>query len=622
MCGIFGNITNNPVKIDVSSVNILGIYNIERGKQSCGLTWDGEIHHGVDKDKLYIDFIKNRSIKPKKFPVLFGHTRQSSTGTGLTIDNAHPFGYGEINNGDSYEFIFVHNGTLKNHKELAKKYNIDIAVSVVKEYANGGTYTTTRDKIDSEILGEILWKTKSYHVLSEYVGAAACAWMWCNEPNKIYLYSGASKKHVDDEVKTLFEERPLNVFQRSKNSTFFSSLPESLTSIGATKENVSQIDYNTIHIVQDGDFKNCEKVKITRVNAGQDDTYRSYNNYSRHDYGHKSQDYYNGFNNAFDNHNCNVKNRTLNSTTSTSINLSSEVPINNINSYKGKVYFQNLRYKKNGHTINGIYCYIKDFGFKFLSEDYTKACEYADNIKDAVFENGEWKFDLVEGYVPFVKKSNIQFHYFTDGVALRTINDYIKCVEFKKNPINNSRYLGYVAMSNISKHPLISETIKTACIAYYDGQPFTGSICELGFERIYTFKDGKCTKFEKRKDLVTENPVIQLSINFKKDTDDSVLIEAQNKIKEEEEQYQKDLIKLKLEEDDIQYVETIEDTESLDEWIAEWIGEDFQSHVDNLEKSVETLKDFIEHPVALEANNTLKMVINVINEFIQIPNNK
>jgi hypothetical protein len=132
-CGIFGQATNTPVKLDVSSVNILGIYNIERGKQSCGLTWDGDIQHGIDKDKLYSDFIKNRNIKPKYFPTMFGHTRQSSYGNIVNLDNAHPFGYGISADNIKADFGAVikrsrdvADGMSKGIQFLMKKNKIDV----------------------------------------------------------------------------------------------------------------------------------------------------------------------------------------------------------------------------------------------------------------------------------------------------------------------------------------------------------------------------------------------------------------------------------------------------------------------------------------------------------------
>jgi len=187
-CGIFGQFTKNINAISVPEFNILGIYNIVRGKNSCGVTFDGDIHHGINSDKLYIDFIKNRNLKPKLFPSIIGHTRQASPGNVISLDNSHPFGFGQLPNNGGYAFVGVHNGTLKNHEDLAANYNIEVKVP--------GAFTTpynTRTKIDSEILLEIIYQEQNFKVLSEYVGAAALVWQWTEQPNKVYLFSGASR---------------------------------------------------------------------------------------------------------------------------------------------------------------------------------------------------------------------------------------------------------------------------------------------------------------------------------------------------------------------------------------------------------------------------------------------
>jgi len=279
MCGIFGQSTNKPENLDVNAVHILGIYNIERGKMSCGLSWDGDVQYGLGFDKLYTDFIVDREIKPTKIPIMIGHTRQPSYGMAITEENAHPFGFGTSKNKEGYEMIFCHNGTLKNHKELAKKYNIDLSEKVQRMSHGGHSYESTRDKIDSEILGEILYRTKKFHVLSEYIGAAALAWTWIDEPNKLYLWSGASKQTQGSLLITEVEERPMNVYCKNENTMFFSSLSDSLTVLGASKKDDLQIDYNTVYIITDGDFANAEKHKVSRLQAGQNEsvTYNTIN---------------------------------------------------------------------------------------------------------------------------------------------------------------------------------------------------------------------------------------------------------------------------------------------------------------------------------------------------------
>lgn len=626
MCGIFGQSTNTPIKLDVPSVNILGIYNIERGKQSCGLTWDGDIHHGIDKDKLYIDFIKNRQIKPKYFPTMFGHTRQSSFGNGISLENAHPFGYGISADGNSFEFIFVHNGTLKNAKELAKKYNIDITVKYQKKYANTeGTYEVSRNKIDSEILGEILWKEKSYHVLSEYVGTAACAWMWCDQPNKLYLWSGASKLHIDDDDSKMFEERPLCVYTKSKNNMFFSSLEDSLTSIGGVLgNNIEQIARNTVHIITNGDYKNCEKIIATRKKACQDDTFK--NNYSRqfNSAFHKTQNYYDdNFDYSSYPHqsNCSVKN--------TGLNIQSDRPLLSINEYEGRVYSKSLRYWKNGHVINGIYIYILGYGFKKLGDNYVEAHTEIERQRDKVFLIDDWSSTLKEGYIPIEKTSKVQLHYFIDGAMLKTHSDYIRCQEIKKNLTGSSKYINMIELSHMTKHPVATLINMDKPNAYLNGGFYTGNCVELGFEKVYRFEKGKFMKWDKRLDLVErEKPVIQLPMNLKDSEKEivhnaAVLNQAVKNINKFEKEWEDEIEKEAL----TKIIKTHFDTEvdedeveeEINDLVIDFLSEGFNLLINEIEAMRVDLKDYKDNLFAIEGDRTLDMILNVCQQYILDP---
>ena len=125
MCGIFGFASNkNDKKFAVDKFAMLGIFNDKRGGDSCGAFIDGEINWGVDKSKLFINFIRDTpfvsSFKDTHVDIAVGHCRKASVGT-IGLSTAQPV---EIRNEDTneIEFVFTHNGTLLNHQELADKY--------------------------------------------------------------------------------------------------------------------------------------------------------------------------------------------------------------------------------------------------------------------------------------------------------------------------------------------------------------------------------------------------------------------------------------------------------------------------------------------------------------------
>ena len=96
-CGLFGWSGKDTRKFNKDKFDKLGMLNVERGKSSCGISFDGDIQIGTDSTKFYYDFIVDREIKPKRFPVVIGHTRQASNGT-VNVYNAHPFGFGDNEN--------------------------------------------------------------------------------------------------------------------------------------------------------------------------------------------------------------------------------------------------------------------------------------------------------------------------------------------------------------------------------------------------------------------------------------------------------------------------------------------------------------------------------------------
>lgn len=615
-CGIFGQATNIPENLDVNGVHILGIYNIERGKMSCGLSWDGDVQYGLGADKLYTDFIIDREIKPTKIPIMIGHTRQPSHGMSINEDNAHPFGFGTSKDSKSYEMIFCHNGTLKNHKELAKKYDIELTEKVVRISHANHSYETTRDKIDSEILGEILYKTKNFKVLSEYIGAAALAWTWIDEPNKLYLWSGASKYTKGSTITTETEERPMNVFCKNQNSMFFSSLEDSLTVLGASRKDNLQINYNTVYIITDGDFENAEKHKISRKQAGQTESF-VYNATSRYfDAGCCDFE----FDEFDDVRELNKEVRIIPDVEikpSLMTNLHNDSPIHPIIDYRNRIYCKSLRYWENGSIItDGVYIYIKDFGFKFAGINLVTANAYIKNIKGLSFNyrSGIFNYNTLDtiGYVPFKKEvENIQYHYFINGVLLKTLEDYNRATILKNELKSPSKYINHQTLSYMSKHPVIDMDPKQdITVAMFQGSPFTGNITELGFEKIYYFSNGILTKWVKREDLT-----------FKKESDIIILPASTQTLKFDKDLFNQAIESIKDFEKNIKIEEVVKEIDD-EKFIEEMITDSFERHSEEVSETIIELSDWKDNETVKAALNTLYLINHTLKDFIEKPNIK
>lgn len=520
MCGIFAWAGKNIKSFDKSKYDILGIYNIERGKDSCGVSYDGEIYPGVDKLKLYSDFMINNKIKPKKFPVVIGHTRQASVGNIVNEENAHPFGFGTTEQGD-FEFIGCHNGTLYNKTELAKMFDLDVNIATEIETSTGVITYKTRQKIDSEILLEAIYTSGNYKVLSKYNGAAALVFTNTNEPNVIYVWKGASKNY-NYSTNKVEEERPLFYYKQNKNSLYISSLSKSLVAIGGVMDkNVFSFEQNTIYKITDGDIDNSEKILVSRANATQKEAvnynYPS-NNYNWGNY------YQNDYNDVYYENNKSVKNNTDLKTMI--YNIHNEKLPNIQNSYRNRIYLNKFRYWRNGHTITGIYTWIPCYGFYFLSEENNvNALHVLKGLRGLPFINGDFIRDteglnledpIVNAFIPFKKEKEISFkglHYFIQGVKLISSLDYnITYSKYKNSLIKNGKHINYIELSHMSNHPVIdlSTTIKNDNNQqiYQSGKIIeSDKICPLLSERLYVIENGNVVKYS----LLANNNILGLS---------------------------------------------------------------------------------------------------------------
>lgn len=546
MCGIFAWSGKDIKKFNKDKFDKLGIFNIERGKDSCGVSFDGEVYYGLNGEKLYSKFIVNREIKPIKYPVVIGHTRQASIGNIVNEKNAHPFGFGTNSEGN-YEFIGCHNGTLYNHKDLASSFKIETSEThkVVYEHNAKGFYETVRQKIDSEILLEIIYKTKNFKVLSQYNGAAALVFTNTNEPNVIYVWKGSSKWY-DYTNSVMEEERPLFYYKETKNSLYISSIQESLETIGGVANvNLFTFSPNTVYKITDGDVEHAEKTTVSRNNAFQKEiinyTSKKVNSY----YPNLNKVY--GFNedifedtpyversknsklvelsshnkiNVNPNLNCKIK---LNTTDNIlPVNIYRESLSRNQNDYFGRVYFNKFRHWQNGHLITGIYTWINNYGFyKIGEENFEDARKILNKSIGVPFIKNNFVYDttgldldnnVVKSFIPFKHKSNAEnsMYYFIQGVKVLTKMDYSTTyARFVDSHIKKNLNISYIELSEIGTHPVIDLAVTSRSD---ENQSITlkGKKVEkldnffiLGSERSYCIEKGNLTSIKVNKNYET-----------------------------------------------------------------------------------------------------------------------
>lgn len=503
MCGILAFASDNVKNFNGDKFNILGILNETRGKHSCGVAIDGKIHKGVDTFKVWRDFAAFMPLSlPDKHPIVIGHTRHA-TGGAHNIFNAHPFGFKD-NIGDKHNsFIGVHNGSLYNHKEIALEFGIDKTASYEKikgEGKHAKRMVSYREKIDSEILLETIHKTGKYDVLEQYNGAAALVWYKMNEPNVMYCYHGMSK--VSEISKDPVEERPL-FYAEIDGGTYISSLAESLMVIGAEVNDVQAFEHNIVYKITNGNVEQAEKTTIDRSNSFKGKISRSKQSASTHK---KDQIYYNtcefGGGNGEQLKLPISKTNSRVSTNDITQNIYNEETVKNVNDYKSILYFNKLRYWRNGHLATGIYAYIRGFGHYYMGHTVSGARTSYKNYINKVFtpEAGEFSLTIKptnNDNVPFNHANiedikNYPFEYIFQGVSLKTELDYEQLMNISKNAIHSTEALSYA-----SKHPIINTNVFRGSGAQnivYNGKEYSGRFTVLGAEKLYSIQNGNLIK--------------------------------------------------------------------------------------------------------------------------------
>jgi len=420
-CGIFAWSGNSNDKFTKAKFDILGIYNDSRGGDGCGISKNSEIIKNIKKDKYFKNFLINKNYNNDlENNYIIGHTRNSSKGL-KNEENTHPFGFGEDKN-KGYEFIGVHNGTLYNENDIAKKYKCN------------------KFKNDSSILLEAIFNSKSFKPLSEYLGAAATVFTNTNEPNTIYAFRGESKKYKND--KNTEKERPLYYYQESKNSLYISSMEESLIAITENEKDIEKIfefKFNTVYKIKDGNVEKAETFKISRQKMTQRIQYSNHSNYNNEVPNHWKENKISDNVDKITNNYKNRRSRRLkNSSNDTSnvFKIKDEV-ISNKDRKRNKIVFENFLYRRNGHVTNGIFIYTKEEKFIYLEEDLVDAyqvffTDYLGKPYDKI--SGKFKKSISEikhedYYIPFDARiyndyENYPFIYIVDGIRVIRKSDY------------------------------------------------------------------------------------------------------------------------------------------------------------------------------------------------------
>ncbi len=233
MCGIFGfsakaNASKQDMRIALQKFKILGLYNEQRGKDSCGVYINDVVKKGTANKKLFSSFIESEILEVSvKNRVFLGHNRQASGGYAVSEANQHPIVIED-------DMHFTHNGTLKETWDFCKKYELD----------------WSNMSVDTRMLALAFYKHGT-SVLENYKGAAALAITYKSKPNSLYLYHGSS---LITRGKQLEEERPL-FYLEAKEGLYYSSLGTALDAIREQEWEIAlPLDHNKVIEVMDGAF--------------------------------------------------------------------------------------------------------------------------------------------------------------------------------------------------------------------------------------------------------------------------------------------------------------------------------------------------------------------------------
>lgn len=239
-CGIFGQINKHKQgKFNFPAFTTLGIANDSRGGDSCGIFIDGKTEYGIDKTKLFVNFMDNSQLlkATKKCHIALGHCRKASVGN-IDLQRAQPVVI--RNDKDEIEFVVIHNGTIYNYKKLAKKYIPNVNIEGMS---------------DSQVMTHIFYHT-GFDVLNYYCGGAVFVIVdyRSGEP-EVYAFKGRSKMYYTSTNDT--EERPF-YFTITNQTFYFSSIYGWLQPFATST--IYTLESNTVVSIRDNDTYIHQKI--------------------------------------------------------------------------------------------------------------------------------------------------------------------------------------------------------------------------------------------------------------------------------------------------------------------------------------------------------------------------
>lgn len=239
MCGIFGMISRKTKPFNKRAFCTMGVINDSRGGDSCGVFIDGLVEYGVDKQKTFMSFFRDSLVldTTTECKIALGHCRKASVGK-VSLETAQPVVL--YNEEGLVDYVLIHNGTIYNYKELAKKYIPDVDI-------DGLT--------DSQVMARIFYY-KGYDCLDEYNGGAVFV-IHDYRINKSLVFKGYSKKYTHSVSEE--EERPL--FYCWHNGRFcFSSIFETLYAF-YYEESIYTLPHNKLMVVRGNKLKLVKEYK-------------------------------------------------------------------------------------------------------------------------------------------------------------------------------------------------------------------------------------------------------------------------------------------------------------------------------------------------------------------------